>query len=278
MLKRDKTAISRSHGSCGRWTWLGAVIGVSLSVLAACEGGREARLGSSAKQGFNEYAKLNDYNAFAYDPQGPWGFYVSAVTPETAIDWALQHCATHGSGCHVYAIGDTIVAGKTDAQQSEIVATYRRNVECRIPFFSATFPAVFHAWRRAGAQEFQSGTVSWDERECPVSPVRINLSDGAECEGRWWFIEPETAPRRYPSLGRIQVVCNDDRSFEGSYRFVEEGGRGTLKLESGNNMRMLAVYGDDVEAESLSEYYLGELWQKRTGEEYADLVTEYFAE
>lgn len=86
------------------------------------------QLSASAQRSFEEYRvdpKYLDLKAYAVHPSGRhWGWAQGYNTPQKAIDVALEYCHKQVAGCEIYAIGDTVVYGKSPKEIEGLVETY----------------------------------------------------------------------------------------------------------------------------------------------------------
>lgn len=73
--------------------------------------------------------KFTDFKAFAYNPtNGRWQRHRGYSSPTAAVEVAISRCSKFGTGCKLYAVGNTIVMGKSKEEISEIIDAYKKSV------------------------------------------------------------------------------------------------------------------------------------------------------
>ena len=111
--------------------WLPVVllcIGLGTGTSSCAPVSDAVQLSPSVKRSFEEYKsdqKFMDFKAFAVQPNGlHYGRTWRWNTPKEAIDKALEICHRWVSGCEIYAVGETIVFGKSPKEIENLVETY----------------------------------------------------------------------------------------------------------------------------------------------------------
>lgn len=126
-------AVSREVGPMIRHKskWLPVVlmcIGLGTGTSSCAPVSDAVQLSISAQRSFEEYKssqKFYDFKAFAVQPNGLYyGRAWRWNTPKKAIDKALEICHRRVSGCEIYAVGETIVFGKSPKEIETLVETY----------------------------------------------------------------------------------------------------------------------------------------------------------
>ena len=112
-------------------TWLPVIllcIGLATGISSCAPVSDAVQLSTSAQRSFDEYKssqKFIDFKAFAVEPNGLYyGRAWRWNTPKKAIDRALEICRRQVSGCEIYAVGETIVFGKSPKEIEGLVETY----------------------------------------------------------------------------------------------------------------------------------------------------------
>ncbi len=93
----------------------------------------EVQLTARVQRSFEEYQsspKFRDFKAFAVNPSGvnwgsAWGY---RSNPNPAIARALRHCRKWNQECEVYAVGNTVVSGKSPGQVEAVTEEYLATV------------------------------------------------------------------------------------------------------------------------------------------------------
>lgn len=98
-----------------------------------------ARLTPRACQNYRTYGRYGDFKALAgadmESPQGTWGWGYGHDTPEAAAKRAMAECANGRkeyditAECRLFAIGDIVVDGMSDAELRRAMAVYRDNLD-----------------------------------------------------------------------------------------------------------------------------------------------------
>lgn len=194
-------------------------------------------IGPAAREAFERYRsdpKHRPFKAFAFAPTSRgWGFAFGFRSVSGATERALSECRKRGTGCEVYALGDTVVAGMPSGEVAAVTAryveqwgtyastagspaTYKGILSTRQEGAPRSLPVTFHVVR--GSTEVSGGWASEDGRLSGVFSGPVSDTNQATIR------VTQQHPCRAEFTG-VATISSDGRTLDGSYTGPDCDGR-----------------------------------------------------